>query len=182
MSDDFKEEGYPQRRELWMTLGIVVLVMLIVLVGLMAYSHLPRAGGNSNDALTALTPTPAQSNPIASIELNRSFSYSGVNLTVTRVGEAGSYSDDQKHQGKYVVRVYLEVQNPGESPVGIDYQALARLVLPDGTQIAPQLITIPPVVLPGQKQTGYLDFPVNQQLDLSTLSLHLGKKAQVLFS
>jgi hypothetical protein len=178
---EFKEEGYPPRRELWITLGVVVLLMLVVLFGLMAYSHLPRAGGNSN-SLNALTPTPAQSNPVAAIQLNRSFTFSGVTMTVTGAGEAGSFSDDQKHQSSYVVRVYLQAENKTGSPVGIDYQALARLVLPDGTAVAPQMITLSPVVLPGQQQTGYLDFPVNQQLDLSTLSLRLGKKTQVVFS
>jgi hypothetical protein len=178
---EFKEEGHPQRRELWITLGIVVLVMLVVLVGFMAYSHLPSAAGNGG-TLTSLTPTPAQTNPVDSVEVNHSVDFSGVTMTVTRAGEAEGYSDDQKHQSKYIVRVYIQAQSKSESPVGIDYQALARLVLSDGTEIAPQLITLSPVVLPGQQQTGYLDFPVNQQVDLSTLSLRLGKKAQVLFS
>jgi hypothetical protein len=56
-----------------------------------------------------------------------------------------------------------------------------RLLTPDGQVIAPKLVSIAPLVLPNQSQNGYIDFPVNTQVDLSLLMLRLGSGAMVAF-
>jgi len=103
---------------------------------------------------------------------------------VTKVEEAGAFSDDHKQAGTYTVRVHIHVQ-PGDTiqaPVGIEYASLIRLVLPDGEVVSPKLITVLPVVFPKQANNGFFDFPVSSQVSLSSLALRVGTDTSVAFS
>jgi len=180
--DQLNSENRPASRGIMGTLWAMMGLGLIVLLLFIGYSHLPSAGkGATGTTSDLVTPTPAQTNPVGALQVNRMITFSGVNITVMKVGEAGKFSDDQKHLGNYTVRVYIQATNKGGMAVGIDYSNLARLQLPDGREVAPQVVGIAPVVLPNQTQTGYVDFPLANQLDLSSLTLLMGKKMQVSF-
>jgi len=144
-----------------------------------AYSHLPGAGAGTASDL--VTPTAVPTHPVSTLTVNHSVDFSGVHITVTRVQEAAAFSDDSKHPKPYTVRVYVHVVNNGQAAVGIDYNSLARLLLPDGVVVMPQLVTIPPQVLPNEMQDGYLDFPVATQVALSSLALRFGSGTMVAF-
>jgi hypothetical protein len=51
-----------------------------------------------------------------------------------------------------------------------------------GQLIAPKLVNMSPNVLPGQTYTGFIDFPVATQLNLSGLALQLGSSVSVPFT
>ena len=102
---------------------------------------------------------------------------------VTKVEEAGAFSDDRKRAGLYTVRVSVHVQpgNTIQTPVGIEFANLARLVLPNGQVISPKLVTVLPIVFPKQAQDGYFDFAVSSQVPLSPLVLQVGTDSSVAF-
>jgi hypothetical protein len=129
-------------------------------------------------------PTVGITHPVASLTVNRSTNLRDVNLTVTHVEEAGAFSDDRKRTGTYTVRVHVHMQ-PGDNvraPLGIDYSSSVHLILPDGQQVSPKLIDLPPVVFPHQPNDGYFDFPVTTQMSLASLTLSFGDGTAVAFS
>lgn len=163
-------------------LGVVLLLTLSMLGFFIAYSHLPRAGsGNPGTTSDLVTATPVQTHPVAAMTVNRGVDYSGVHITVTQVQEAGSFSDDRKQGGQYTVRVYVHVENRGQAAVGIDYASQTWLVLPDGSSVASQFVTVAPVILPNSMKDGYFDFPVKTQVALSSLALRLGSGTMLEF-
>jgi len=166
-------------RRVRVTLALLAIAIAVVL------SFFGPKEPDPNIALTtdSVTPTIGITNPVGTLAVNRSVDFRDVHLTVTKVQEAGAFSDDPKRAGTYTVRVQVHVQ-PGDtvqSPVGIDYVSLVRLALSNGQIISPKLINLPPVVLPRQPNDGYFDFPVTAQVPLSSLTLRLGSDTSVAF-
>lgn len=162
----------------------VVLAIVGIGIAVILSFFLPKEQ-DPNIGLTtdSVTPTVGITRPVGSIMVNRSVVYRDVTIMVTKVEEAGAFSDDRKRAGIYTVRVSVHVQ-PGDtiqSPVGIEYATLVRLVLPDGEVISPKLITILPIVIPNQARDGFFDFPVSAQEPLSSLTLRVGSDTSVAF-
>jgi hypothetical protein len=122
-------------------------------------------------------------NLVSTLTVNHSFDYNNVHYTVARVLQASAFSDDHKPAGVYTVRVEMHEHSDSslQSPIGIEYPTLVRLVLPDGQSISPKLVSLSPLILPGGSQSGFMDFPVNTQVDLSTLMLRMGNETIVAF-
>ncbi len=187
-----------------------LVVMLVLIFGgiifFMAYSHLPRAGGgNSNTTSDLVTPTVIVTNPVSSLTLNCSVIVNGVQITVTQVQQARSFSDvgncDQfpttqcftgaqqagsssdvsNRTGPYTVRVYMQAKNNGQAPIGIDFSTQAKLLLPGGRTVSPQVMSISPVMMPDTTQSGFFDFPVQNPVSLTALTLHLDAHTVVSF-
>ena len=159
-------------------LGILIIAVVVVL----GVIYGPHYNDDSTTTGDAPPPTVTVTGLTSSLAVNRSIVYQGVTITVTRVEQAYSFSDDGKSQyahTKYVLRVYLHVQAPKQQqgPLGIDYTGQARLVLSDGTQLQSGLAQISPDVLPGQNEDGFLDFWINSPLDLSSLTFTLADNA-----
>ncbi|HLI68340.1 MAG TPA: hypothetical protein VKV19_01160 [Ktedonobacteraceae bacterium] len=159
-------------------LGIVIIAIITVL-GVIYGPHYDDDNTTTGDAPP---PTVTVTDLTSTLNVNRSIIYEGVTITVVRVEQAQSFSDDGKSQyahTKYVLRVYLHVTAPTtqQGALGIDYVGLSRLVLSDGTQLQSHLAQISPDVLPGQNEDGFLDFWVNTPLNLSNLEFVLGGNA-----
>ncbi|HEX7735276.1 MAG TPA: hypothetical protein VF458_10435 [Ktedonobacteraceae bacterium] len=155
-------------------LGIVI-IALVVAIGVIYGPHY-----DTDNTTTGDSPVPALtvSGFASSLNVNHSAAYRGVTVTVTRVMQAQSFSDDGKSQyghKKYVLRVYLHVQSPKSQsgPVGLNYPELTRLVLNDGTQLRSNLAQVSPDILPGQDEQGFLDFWTDAPLNLAQLALLL---------
>ena len=165
----------------------VRVILAIALIGIaVIFSFFLPKEQDPNIGLTtdSVPPTVGITRPVGSIVVNRGVVYQDVTIMVTKVEEAGAFSDDHKRAGIYTVRVSVHVQ-PGESiqsPVGIEYVSLVRLVLPDGEVVSPKLISILPIVLPKQAKDGFFDFPVSTQEPLSSLTLRVGSDSSVAFS
>jgi hypothetical protein len=166
----------PPRTRVLIGVGIIFLMVLGAL-------FFAPPEGDSNNVTGDLpdTPTVSITNLTNTLTMNHAFTYQNVQITVTKAMLATKFSDDRKRGGVYTVRVMVHTENKGQSVVGIQYASLARLVLPDGEVIAPKLVSIHPAELPGQPQTGFFDFPVSRQVDLSSLALRFGNNTTIPF-
>jgi hypothetical protein len=151
-------------------LGIAIIAIIVIYTILFAPKEQDTNIGLINDPTT---PTVGVTNPIGTLTVNRSVDVQGVHMTVTQVQEATAFSDDRKRGGKYIVRVSMQTINNGQNTIGVKYDSIARLVLPDGEVIAPKLVNLSPAELPKLQQDGYIDFAVMNQVDLSSLTLRL---------
>lgn len=163
------------------TLALVVIgfAVIVVLLGGSREAD-PNIGLGANPE----TPTIGITNPVAALTVNRSIVYQYVSITVTTVQEASAFSDDRKQNGAYTVRVQVHIQpgNEIQSPQGMNYISLVRLILPNGEAIAPKLISVLPLIVPQRPQDGFFDFPLTTTVDLSALTLRVGSADAIAFS
>jgi hypothetical protein len=165
-------------RRVWVIVAIAIIAFAVVLSFL-----LPHEQDSSTIIGDTTTPSVTVTNLVSTLTVNRSVDFSNVHFTVTKVSQATAFSDDPKHAGMYTIRVEMQAKSESgnQSPIGMNYPSLVRLLLPDGQAISPKLVSLAPVILPNQVQSGYIDFPVNAQVDLSTLMLRLGNEMAISF-
>src|SRR5437879_10101865 len=111
------------------TIQGIVIIALVVAGGVIYGPHYDTDNTTTGDSPA---PTVTVSGLADSLDVNHSAAYQGVMVTVTKVMQARSFSDDGKSQyghKKYILRVYLRVQAPKSQggPVGLDYPDLSRL-------------------------------------------------------
>jgi hypothetical protein len=171
----------------------LVLLLLLVLGGVTAYalffnksnnkqggtnpqntgtSSTVTATGNSTSTPGSTSTTPA--NGATSEQVNLAFSYAGLNLTITSVQYATSFSDDSSLPAGGV-RVAFNENNAATSNPNFLYSDVARLILPDQTSVAPanELHSISPASQ--TTQPNWIDFAVTAPpADLSQLTLQMG--------
>ncbi|HEY6539708.1 MAG TPA: hypothetical protein VIZ18_02180, partial [Ktedonobacteraceae bacterium] len=120
---------------------------------------------------TATTSTTGNGSP--SEQVNLAFTYASINITITNVQYATSFSDDSSTPGG--VRVAFTENNPTSNNPDFLYSDVARLILPDQSSIPPtgesqQISTDSQTTRPN-----WLDFPVTSQpADLTKLALQMG--------
>jgi hypothetical protein len=156
-------------------IGILV-IALAVAATIISGPHEPEYDNLFGPPL--ITPTVSVTNLLATQNVKQQLVYEGVNISVTQTLLASKFSDDTKETkaGTYVVRVMVNTTNKNMQPVGLDYANRMHLILPDGQRTSGQLSTVNEAVLPQAPQSGYIDFPVPQKVDLSTLQLQLGSQ------
>ncbi len=161
---------------------IVALAVIALLVVIVVF-FFPRERDSTIVIGDTVGPNVAAKNLVSTLTVNHSFDYSNVHYTVVRVSQASSFSDDHKPTGVYTVRVEMQARSNSnlQKPLGIEYSSLVRLVLSGGQSIAPKLVSLSPLILPGGSQSGFFDFPVNARVDLSTLVLKMGNDITVAF-
>lgn len=163
---------------------VIIALVVIGIAVVLALFFAPPEGDSNNITADTIPATLTVTNLVSSLNVNRGADYTHVRITVVSVQQASKFSDDRKRSGAYTIRVALSVQagRGQQSPVGIDYATIARLQLSNGQLIAPKLVNMSPNVLPGQTYTGFIDFPSNTPVNLSSLALQLGGNALVSFS
>ena len=162
----------------------VIIALVIIGIAVVFAFFAPPEGDSNNITGDAVPSTLTVTNLVGSMTVNRGADYSHIHITVVGVQQASKFSDDHKRTGVYTIRVALSAQSDKgqQSPVGIDYAAIARLQLANGQRIVPKLVNMSPNVLPNQTYTGFIDFPVGAPVTLSTLILQLGSSSPVSFS
>ena len=162
--------------------GILALAAIALLV-LIFVVFFPRERDSTIVIGDIVGPTVTATNFVGTLAVNRSFDYNNVHYTIARVSQASAFSDDHKPAGTYTVRIDVQASGDSslQSPIGINYPSLVRLVLPDGQFIAPKLVSLAPLFLPGGSQSGFFDFPANTRVVLSTLMLKMGNETTVAF-
>ncbi len=177
-TENKKRINFSPRARVILALAAIALLVLIVVV------FFPRERDSTIVIGDTVGPTVTATNFVGTLVVNRSFDYDNVHYTVARVTQATAFSDDHKLAGVYTVRVDVQASSDSslQSPIGINYPSLVRLVLPDGQSISPKLVSLAPLFLPGGSQSGFFDFPVNTQVVLSTLALKMGNETTVAFS
>lgn len=178
----------PQKKRSWLArisprnrtiLGVVIIAVIVVL----ALKYAPPEGESNNvTGDPASTPTVTINNLVDTLVTNQQVDYKGVRIKVTQALEAQTFSNDRKRLGSYTARIVLEAQLIGKDPIGIDYASVVKLVLPNGEEVEPKYASVAPVVLPNQPQTGFIDFPLSEQVSLSSLSLRFGEQTTIALS
>lgn len=148
----------------------IIAVVAIIVLGSLAVMYGPKEGDSDNvTGDMPDTPTVVVSNLVNSVNIDQQFEYSGVQITLSQAMLATKFSDDRSRGGTYVVRVMVQTRSTAQGPVGIQYADVARLVLPDGTVVAPKRVSVNPLELPNHPQSGFFDFPVSTQVPLAQL-------------
>ena len=161
-----KKRSFISRK--WGTLiGLIVIVIAVILTlqsGPHEVEHDTLFGEPSPPTVT-ITNLSAQTN------LHQTVDYQGVHIVFIKAQLAHKFSDDIKSRDNYVVRISMNTTNKLTDSVGIDYVNLAWLILPNGDKIPGKLASISKAVYPGQAQSGYVDFPIHTEIDLSQIKL-----------
>lgn len=155
------------------TKTIIALAVIAVAV-VLAFFAPPEGDSNNVTGDMPNTPTVTVLQQFDAISLNQQATVNGVQLTLTKAVEATKFSDDRRPGGAYVIRVSVLAKNPQNTTIGVPYESIVRLELPDGTMVPAKYISVHPSSLPRSLQIGYFDFPVSAPVALSTLKLHLG--------
>ena len=140
----------------------------------------PSTSGNTPTSVT--TPGNNGNTPntggLATVPLNLKFTYSSVEITLVSVQQASSFPDDSSTpQGG--IRVATKESNSTTNNVRYSYGDVVRLVMPDGSIIAPsnEKSFVGPAA--GVSQDNWIDFPVTKQnIDLSKLILRYGSATE----
>ncbi len=121
--------------------------------------------------------TPTTGGPVA-IPLNLKFTYSSIETTLVSVQQANSFPDDSSTpQGG--VRVSMKESNPTTTDVHYAYSDVVRLVLPDGSIIAPSNEKSFEGPAAGVSRDNWIDFALtNQHIDLSKSILRYGSATE----
>jgi hypothetical protein len=176
----------PQKKKRFQLSGrarIIAALAVIALLVVIVVFFFPRERDSTIVIGDTVGPTVTAKNLVSTLTVNHSFDYNNVHYTVGTVSQASAFSDDHKPAGVYTVRVEMQARSDSslQEPIGIDYSSLVRLILPDGQAILPKLVSLAPLILPNGTASGYIDFPVNTQLDLSSLMLKMGNETTVAF-
>ncbi|MBV9690260.1 MAG: hypothetical protein JO202_11190 [Ktedonobacteraceae bacterium] len=161
---------------------VVIALAIIAVLVVLAFFAPPEGESNNVTGDLETSPTVSITNLISTLEVNRAIDFQGVHITITQAMQATKFSNDRKPIGTYTIRVLLQTQNNGQKPIGISYDALVRLVLPNGQEVKPKYISVKPVLLPNVAQSGFFDFPTSTALPLSSLQLRFGSHTMVAFS
>jgi zinc-ribbon domain len=145
-----------------------------------AQQNTPSTSGNTPTSAT--TPgsngnTPNTGGP-ATVPLNLKFTYSSVDITLLSVQQASSFADDSStpHGG---VRVATKESNSTTNNVRYLYGDVIRLIMPDGSIIAPSNEKSFEGPAAGISRGNWIDFAVtNQNIDLSKLILRFGSATE----
>jgi hypothetical protein len=199
----------PRRSRVGLVVSLVLLLVL-VLGGVVAYAlffnksnnnkqggtnpqntvttsaNTPGSNGTATTG-TSSTSTPGSSdtttttaNGATTEQLNLAFTFAGINLTITSVQYAQSFSDDNSiTAGIGGVRITLNENNTTSVNPRYYYPDIARLILADNTAVPPsneQHFSNPDSQ---STQANWLDFPVTSQpADLGQLTLQMGTAQQ----
>jgi hypothetical protein len=152
---------------------VAIAIGVIGLLVVLAFFAPPEGESTNVTGDQAATPTLSITHLVDTVTVNRGAMLNGVHIMVTKVMEAQQFSDDHKRTGAYTIRVLVHATNDGAAAIGVQYEESVRLALPNGSEIAPKLISVNPVALPHASQDGFFDFPVSSQVPLSSLTLQL---------
>lgn len=161
---------------------VIIALAIIAFFVILAF-FLPRERDSTIVVGDTIGPTVTATNLVGTLTVNRSVDFNNVHFTVTKVSQATAFSDDHKLQGVFTIRVEMQASSEigNQAPIGIDYPSLVRLILPGGQAVSPKLVSLAPLILPNGKQSGYIDFPVDTQVNLSSLVLRIGNQTMVAF-
>lgn len=116
--------------------------------------------------------------PITTTQVNTTFTYAGITMSVTKVQQAQSFVDDPVTSNDGMIRVYLQEQNKTAVSVNLLYKNIVHLVAPGGKTIAATYAAPNVVIAPGAAQTGSVDFAVPMSTKLDQLIVRIGSDSE----
>lgn len=157
-----------QSSKLWLWIVSLLIIGVIIFGGI---SYIALHWFNSiHITLGAGTTQPA----ITSFHVERTGMYAELSYTVLNAQYATTFPNDTIQTGPALVRINLQVKNKSTDQVSVIYYDVARLLVPGVKPIAPTNVHLSTGPKPGVSEVGWIDFPVTQGTQLSTLKLQLG--------
>jgi hypothetical protein len=153
-----------QKRSMGRVMLPLALLSIIVLVVV----------GYFGAALLGIHIGPTTQPTITSTGINVTATYANVAVTVQKVQQAQSFSDDPDVGSDGAVRLFLLAQNKTEVPVNLPYDSIAHIILPGGKVVAPSYVRANIGVPPGATKQSMLDFAVPFDAKVGQLALRLG--------
>ncbi|GHO50010.1 zinc ribbon domain-containing protein [Ktedonospora formicarum] len=152
-------------------LGKIFLIIVLVLAFL-------SSGGYIAYALLSGNATQPQ---ITSRTLNTTVKYAGIDVTITQLEQATSFTDDPHSSSDGMLRIHLQAENKTSVPTNMVYSEITRLVLPGGKIVTPTYVNGNAGLAAGKSHSDYVDFAVASNTNLDKLALRLGgpKDAQM---
>jgi len=163
---------YPPRNsqssKLWLWI-ISLLVIGVIILGGVSYItwnwlknvHVNLEVSNTQPAITTF-------------HVERTGIYAELSFTVLNAQYATTFPNDTIQTGPGLVRINLQVTNKSTDQVSVIYYDVARLLVPGVKPIAPTNVHLSTGPKPGANEVGWIDFPVTNGVQLSTLRLQLG--------
>jgi hypothetical protein len=188
-----KDSSKSVMRQIGCGLLSVILVVLLLCGGVsyLGYNWLkglansPSSGNtsatqSSNSGNTAdSTPTSA---PIKTTSLSGSrplaFIYSDVKITLLDAKQAASFSDGVTPQKPGVIRISFKEEQDGTKAAYYSYSDVMRLILPDGTIVAPITAKNGTVTDASTNRQNWIDFPASTDLSVTNMVLRVGTDAE----
>ena len=147
-------------------------VIIILVITILAVKYTPPQG-EANNVTGDLPEKPIVTtiNELSALSIQQAVDLGGIHVSIKRAVLASKFSDDRKRIGTYTLRVLVDTQNTTQNVLGYPFDANVRLILPGGQIVATKLISLTASSLPQQAQSGYFDFPLQQQVELEQLKL-----------
>lgn len=134
--------------------------------------------GNSTSTPGSSTTPTTTANGATTEQVKLAFTYAGIDLTVTTVQYAASFSDDSSMPAGGVRVAYTENNTTNSNPDYL-YSQVARLILPDHSSVAPTGELHDISADSQTSRSNWLDFAVSSQpADLSQLVIQMGTAAE----
>ncbi len=183
----------PQRGNsgsVWRRVGCITGIVLLLILGICgAAGYFVYRGANtvvsnvqktatatggytSSSGVTGVTPTAA---PATTTIVGSTITYASNDMTIVNIQQAQNFADDSStSQATGVARINLKEQNTASRSADFLYSSIARLALPNGSQVEP--LSEQNDVSPDASvsRTNWLDFPVPTTVDPHQLTLVLG--------
>jgi hypothetical protein len=135
-------------------------------------------GSNSGNAVDS-TPAPAS---IKTTSLSGSrplaFIYSDVKITLLDAKQSASFSDGITPPKPGVVRIGFKEEQDGTNAAYYSYSDVMRLILPDGTIVAPITAKNGTVTDASTNRQNWIDFPASTDLSVANMVLKVGTDAE----
>ncbi len=141
-----------------------------------SYTTGNTTGSNTNDVTPTLAP--ATVSPV-----NATIKYADVDMTIADVKQAGGFPDEpDSSSSSDIIRIDLKEVNNTAHGSSYLYSDIMRLIMPDGTSVIPfhsQKFSGPDASV---SRTNWVDFAASSTVDVTKLTLQLGKASEAQIS
>ncbi len=176
--------------------GVLVVILLVLAVcGVSGYFAYRYVSGLANSVPTTTTsngitntgngaPGNSATPTIAptSQQMHATVTYSSAVITIGNIQEASSFTNDANSSSPVLLRVNMSEHNPTTTTVYMNYDSNYRLILPDGTSVAPTSEQNSGSIDQAVNRQNWVDFPLTSKVDISKLTLEIGATTEAQMS
>lgn len=137
--------------------------------------NLPTSASTTTANTAKQSPTAASG---TTVPVNLAVNFGTIDLTILNIQQAQHFDDDGITEGDSIIRVNFKEANNTDRNAAYSYDNVARLILTDGSSIAPGYTKNGRPPVGGSTQVNWLDFPVSAGTGTSGLILRLGNQQQ----
>lgn len=139
-----------------------------------------NTGNNVGNSTSDATPTLA---PPTTSPVNATVTYADVEMTIVDVKQAGGFPDETySSSSSVIIRIDLKEVNKTARASSYLYSDVMRLIMSDGTSVIPshsENFVGPDASV---SRTNWVDFPATSNVDVTKLTLQLGKASEAQIS